>query len=99
MSVDDIIGSGPPTVASSIAMGILASITVVLRFMVKIETRTGLTMDDYWISVSLATYWAYAGVMIWSIFDGGGGLDMRNFVQGNKAGITIYLQVTVNTRQ
>jgi hypothetical protein len=53
MSVlDDIIVSGPPTVASSIAMGILASITVALRFMLKIETRTGLTMDDYWISVS-----------------------------------------------
>ena len=92
-TMEDIINSGPTTVVSSLVMGIIAAVAVIFRFMAKRETTFGITVDDGWITLSLAAYWAYAGVMIWSVYGGGGGLDMRNFVHGNRAGITRYLQV------
>lgn len=91
--MDDVINSGRPNVISSLVMGILATISTSLRFLAKLETKVGLAADDYWISISLATYWAYAGVTIWSVFEGGGGLDMRNIARGNYAGITLYIKV------
>lgn len=85
--------SGSSTVYSVLAMGILASLAIVLRYLAKIETKVGLAADDYWIAVSLATYWAYAGVLMWCIFAGGGGLDTHKFVEGNKASVEIFFQV------
>ena len=91
--MEGVVNSGPTTVESSLVMGIIATVAVIFRFLAKRETTFGITVDDSWITFSLAAYWAYAGVMIWSVYGGGGGLDMRNFVQGNIAGITLYLQV------
>ena len=91
--MDGLISSGPSTVQSSLIMGILASVAVLLRLLAKTQTKVGFAADDYWIAISLAIYWAYAGVMVWSIFAGGGGLDMHNFIQGNYPGIRLYLQV------
>lgn len=92
-NMDDIVQNGRSAVVSSLAMGILATVATSLRFLAKLETKAGLAADDYWITFSLATYWAYTGVTIWGIFEGGGGLDMRNIVGGSSAGLTIYLQV------
>lgn len=74
-------------------MGILATIATSLRFLAKLETEAGLAADDYWITISLATYWAYTGVALWSVFQGGGGLDMRNIAGGSSEGIILLLKV------
>lgn len=74
-------------------MGVLSSIALALRIWAKSTTKAGFTADDYWILFSLATYWTYAGVMMWGIFGGGGGLNMINFRTKNIEGITIYLKV------
>lgn len=92
-TMDDIIKSGRSTVISSLTMGILATITTSLRFLAKLETKAGLAVDDYWITISLAIYWIYTGVAVWSIFHVGGGLDMPNIASGNLAAITLYVKV------
>ena len=91
--MEDVINSGFTIVHSSLAMGILATVGVVFRFLAKRETTFGITIDDLWLTFGLAAYWAYVGVLVWTVFEGGGGLDMHNVVQGNIAGVTIYLQV------
>lgn len=91
--MDNIIASGLSTVQSSIAMGVLASIGVALRYLAKAETKAGLAADDYWIAISLGTYWAGAGVMLWGVYIGGGGLNMHNFIDKNQRGIATYSQV------
>lgn len=89
----DVVTSGPSTFHSTLVMGIFASGAVLLRYLAKVETKSGLAADDYGIAMSLITYWAYAGVIFWGIFAGGGGLDMHKLVEGDKAGATIYFKV------
>ncbi len=91
--LDDITNSGRASFESSIAIGIIATAAVILRILAKLETKPGLAADDYWITTSLAFFWAYAGVLSWSIFEGGGGVHMRKIAEGSGAGITLYLQV------
>lgn len=91
--MEDLTNRGFAIVHSSLTMGILATVAVVFRFLAKRETTFGITVDDHWITFGLAAYWAYAGVLVWCVFYGGGGLDMHNVVPGNIAGVTIYLQV------
>ena len=93
--MDGVMDSGRPIVESTIASGTLATISVVLRLIVKASTKVGLTFDDYWIVLSLLMYWAYGTVMIWGIFVGGGGIDMKNFVMFNWDGISVYLKVPI----
>ncbi len=91
--MDDIISSGPPTLRSCLVMGVLSSMAVAVRTYTKHHTQAGVAWDDYWIWFALAAYWAYTGVMFWSIFEGGGGLDMINFKMLNMVGVTLYLKV------
>lgn len=91
--MDDIVKSGHPAVISTLVMGVLATVATSLRFLAKLETKAGLAADDYWIMISLATYWAYTAVTLWAVFKGGGGMDMPNIVKGDVTGITIYIQV------
>lgn len=91
--MDDILSSGPPTVKSSLIMGIFSGIAVAVRLYAKSITKVRFTTDDYWILFSLASYWAYIGLMIWNIFRGGGGLNMINFLTYNLDGIALYLKV------
>lgn len=85
--------SGPPTFSSVLVMGILASLATALRYLAKTQTKAGFLADDYLVAMSLTVYWVYAGVTIWSVFVGGGGLDMHKIIEGDEASIAIYLQV------
>ena len=93
--MDGVMDRGRPIVESTLASGALATISVVLRLIVKASTKAGLTFDDYWIVLSLLMYWAYGTVMIWGIFVGGGGIDMKSFVMLNMDGISVYLKVFI----
>lgn len=94
--MDGLTFSNSSIMQSSLTMAILATIAVALRFVSKNETKAGLTGDDYWVVISLATFWAYVGVTLWGIFAGGGGLDMHNFLQGNLSGIQLYIKVSIS---
>ena len=91
--MEGIIDSGRPSIESVLTMVVLSSIAVILRFLAKSGTKAGFAIDDYWIIAGLMTFWTYTGVMLWSIFDGGGGPDMDNFTQLNLTGIALYLKV------
>ncbi len=79
---------------SSLIMGVLSSLAVVVRIYTKSSTTAGIAKDDGCIWLALAVYWAYIGVLLWSVFDGGGGLDMPNFlIHKNMDGVTIFLKV------
>lgn len=84
---------GPPAVFSALVMGILATMAIILRDLARKVTKTGPTVDHYWIASSIVIYWAYAGVTIWGVLVGGGGLDMHRIVWNDQAGIRIYLKV------
>jgi hypothetical protein len=89
----DITSSGRAIFDSSIAFAVIAPAAVILRFLAKLETKPGLAADDYWITTSLALYWAMTGVKLWTIFAGGGGVQMRKIAEGSDEGLKIYLQV------
>ena len=82
-----------PNFDSAIIMGVFATAAVVLRFVAKSWTRVGVTADDLLIAVALATYWSCVGVQCWGIFVGGGGFDMKNFIDLDLEGIAIYSEV------
>lgn len=63
--MDRLSSSGHDIIVSVIIMVIVASVAVFLRVGAKRLTMAGLTVDDYWIFFALASFWVYAGVMLW----------------------------------
>lgn len=54
-------------IVSAVTMGIIATIAVFLRLSAKRLTKAGFTIDDYWITFALVSFWVYIGVMLWGM--------------------------------
>ena len=59
---------GHHAIVSGLAMAVLASINVCLRFIAKNLTKSGVRAEDYWILVGLVGFWAYVGVLLWGAY-------------------------------
>lgn len=59
---------GHQAIVSGLAMAVLASINVGLRFFAKNSTKSGVKAEDYWILIGLVGFWAYVGVLLWGAY-------------------------------
>lgn len=78
---------------STTVMVVLATISVIIRFVSKSFTKARFSLDDYWISFSLVAFWTYVSLHYWVIFKLGGGLDMRKVREMDRVEISLYLEV------
>lgn len=62
----DINPDGDKIIRLSVAMTILAGIAVFLRLLARPRTGASYAADDGWIAASLALFYAYMGLQIWS---------------------------------
>lgn len=70
----------------------ISTVAVLLRFYCKYAIKAGFQMDDAWMIFSMLAYYSAAGVTIWGLEKGGGGLPTETLiVEGKFDIIRIYL--------
>ena len=60
--------SGETTLRTTVALVVLATLAVILRLVTKLRTKAALLPEDWTIIFSLPLFYAYAGVLLQSMF-------------------------------
>lgn len=91
--IQQAVSTGYVTLELATVMVVLATISVIIRFVSKTFTRGRFSYDDYWIVFSLVAFWSYFGLLCGAVFGGGGGLGMPNLRKLDAAGVSFYVKV------
>ena len=56
------------TLRISVAFVVLTFLTSVLRFLLRIQLKVAISADDYWLVVSLSTFYGFIGMLLWGLY-------------------------------
>lgn len=62
----DISADGEQIYCLSLVMIVLTGLAVFLRFMTRAQSSAVFAADDWWLLISLSSYYAFMGLQIWS---------------------------------
>ena len=67
--MDSLSSDGRSVFSSALAMTILASVSVALRFLARYWTTASFAADDWWILSAMIFMYAWMGVQFWGELD------------------------------